>query len=708
MSEENQDGSTSRRTPAHLEQEESQLWRWALMFLVLLAIGLAALAWERLQDLPYHLGAIPLGLVVISVLFAFYAYGRRREVSELKILLQHLEERSGVAPSSEQLDQLSQVISKSQKSFKELIDSLEDATFALSLDGTLRTVNRSVSDLLRLPYTEIIGRKLDEFIDEPMRSVIEVNLGRFLEKRHWTGLVNVRLKNSTRILYFDCTLNAIVQDDEVVGASVLARDVTSEREKETRFTELFETLQEGIYFSTPEGKLLDANTALVNMLGYETKEELLALPASQLSFHGQEAALGKTEKGTNGIRAREIRLRRKDGSAAIFLDTSRAILDGYGNAIRYQGTLVDVTQRREIEKKLREQEQFQRHLLESFPDLILVIGLDESYQFVSSRIRDVLGGRPQDLLDKKVTDVEHSTELIGLCREILAGRMTFGSCEYGTRHYDGSWRMMRASVSALYDAERALNGVIASIRDITIERKFEAQVIESERLAAMGQMIGGFAHELNNPLTSILGMAELLQDSASEQTRKQLHTLQQESRRAAEVVKNLLYFSRPPAPGRNPIDVGDLIERTLHLHIYSLRKNNITVDFLRQSVSLVSGDAHQLMQIFLNLVRNAEQAIREVRDRGTLRIRCANGNGNVNITFQDDGAGVAPEVFPYIFDPFYTTKRPGRGTGLGLSICKAILREHGGNIEASAAPGGGAVFTVTLPAMKAQTSSSHA
>ncbi len=705
MSEKNKADSTSRRTPGHLEREESQLWRWALMFLVLLATGLAALAWDRLQDFPYHLGAIPVGLVILSILFAVYVYGRRREVSELKSLLHDLEERSGAAPSPEQLDQLSQVISRSQKSFKELIDSLEDAAFALSLDGTLRTVNRSMSDLLHLPYAEIVGRKLDEFVEEPVRAEIEANLGRFLEKRHWAGLVNVRLKNSTRVLYFDCTLNAIVKDDEVVGTSVLARDVTSEREKETRFTELFETLQEGIYFSSPEGKLLDANSALATMLGYETKEQILALSPEQLSFStGQAAALGNVGKSPSGVRQREITLRRKDGAAAIFMDTSRAILDGYGNVIRYQGTLVDVTQRRGIEKKLREQERFQRYLLESFPDLILVIGLDESYQFVSSRIRDVLGGKPEDLLGKKVTETEHAPELIALCREILAGRMTFGACEYGIRHSDGSWRMMRASVSALHDAERALSGAIASIRDITIERKFEAQVIESERLAAMGQMIGGFAHELNNPLTSILGMADLLQDTASDETRKQLTTLQHEARRAAEVVQNLLYFSRPPAPGRNPIDPGELIERTIHLHTYSLRKNNITIDFLREPVRLVSGDAHQLMQIFLNLVRNAEQAIRETRDRGTLRIRCSNSSQAVSITFQDDGAGISAEVLPYIFDPFYTTKRPGRGTGLGLSICKAILREHGGGIEATLGPGGGAVFTVTLPTMKAQTS----
>jgi signal transduction histidine kinase len=136
----------------------------------------------------------------------------------------------------------------------------------------------------------------------------------------------------------------------------------------------------------------------------------------------------------------------------------------------------------------------------------------------------------------------------------------------------------------------------------------------------------------------------------------------------------------------------------LDLHAYSLRKSNITVDFLRdRTIPAVNGDAHQLMQVFLNLILNSEQAIREVRDRGTLRIRLEKGEKAVSIIFQDDGPGIPPDILPNIFDPFYTTKRPGRGTGLGLSICKAILREHNGNVEAASGPGGGAVFTVTLP-----------
>jgi signal transduction histidine kinase len=262
---------------------------------------------------------------------------------------------------------------------------------------------------------------------------------------------------------------------------------------------------------------------------------------------------------------------------------------------------------------------------------------------------------------------------------------------------------MRATASPLFDAESKLNGVIVSVRDITVEKKLEQQIIQSERLAAMGQMIGGFAHELNNPLTSILGVSELLQDSeAPESMRKQMSMLHQQGRRAAEIVQNLMYFSRPPAPGRSPINLSELVQRTLHLHAYSLRRNNITSDFLADnSLPVVNGDPHQLMQVFLNLILNAEHAIREVRDRGTLRIRLAKADNRVTAIFQDDGPGIPPDILPHIFDPFYTTKRPGRGTGLGLSICKAIMREHNGNVEAASGPGGGAVFTVTLPTASA-------
>src|SRR6202790_3164245 len=648
------EGPTSNR----LEREESQLWRWALGLLVLLAAAVAALSWEQLKDLPSRLWAIPAGLFLLAILFATYAFGRKREVSELKQILKGFQNQAGVTPSEEQLDQLGQLIMRSQRNFKELIDSLDDAALAISLDGTLKTVNRRTSETLGVPYSALVGHKLEEFLGAPLRAEASGSMERFLEKRNWSGVVEVHLKNDPRRLYYDCVVNAIVKGDDVTGASGLARDITGHREKEQRFTQLFESLQEGVYISNPQGKLLEVNPALVSILGYDSKEDLLNLPPEQLSVDGGgEPVLGRTGSQSGRTRTREVRLKRKDGGVAVCVDTSTGVMEE-GRVVRYQGTLVDVTEKRAMERQLRRQEQFRQRLLESFPDLILVLDMKGQYTFVSARIGELLGYGPEHLVGKNVDDVENtSPELAALYRTVATGKSSRTSCEYGSRHHDGSWRTMLGMASPLLNAEGKPAGVIISVRDVTMEKKLEQQIIQSERLAAMGQMIGGFAHELNNPLTSILGMAELLQEGeAPESVRKQMVILQQQARRAAEIVQNLMYFSRPPAPGKSPIDLGELVQRTLHLHAYSLRKNNITVDFLKEtSVPAISGDAHQLMQVFLNLMLNSEQAMREVRDRGTLRIRLEKNEKSVSVIFQDDGPGISPEILPNIFDPFYTT-----------------------------------------------------
>jgi two-component system NtrC family sensor kinase len=710
------DESTPKRTTlsTQLEREETQLWRWAVGLLVLMAAAVAVLSWQQLSVLPYRLLAIPIGLFGLILLFAAYAFERRREARQLQQIVKAFQERAGEPPTEEQLDQLGQLILRSQRNFKELIDSLDDVALAFSLDGTVRTVNRRVTELLSVPYSQLIGQKLETFLGGTPRTEEPFDLGRFLEKRYWAGVVEIQLKDSPSRLYYDCVANAILKGDKVAGASVLARDITRQRSKEHRFTHLFETLQEGVYICTPDGKLLDVNPALVALLGYDSEEELLNLPPDALKVDpGPDPALGRMGSQSGNMRSREVRLRRKDGGITICQDKSTGVIED-GRVVRYQGTLVDITEKRKMERQLRTEEDFRRHLLESFPDLILVLDLEGQYTFVGPRIRELQGCGPEELLGKNVAAEQHSAELAELFRRVANGGDARASSEYAVLHHDGSGRTLRAVASPMVGADGKPAGVIVSVRDVTTEKKLEQQIIQSERLAAMGQMIGGFAHELNNPLTSVLGMAELLQDGGVTETgRKQAVVLQQQARRAAEIVQNLQYFARPPAPGRSQVDLNDLVQRTVHLQAYPLRKSNITVDFLPEpSLPAVIADPNQLMQVFLNLLLNAEQAIRENREKGTIRIRLGRGAPGSNaanaaekadrvwIVFQDDGPGISPETLPHIFDPFFTTKRPGRGTGLGLSICKTVVREHGGNIEAASAPGGGAVFTITLPVRK--------
>ncbi len=259
---------------------------------------------------------------------------------------------------------------------------------------------------------------------------------------------------------------------------------------------------------------------------------------------------------------------------------------------------------------------------------------------------------------------------------------------------------MSCNFSPLFDEQGKIEGAIVSGRDVTEVKRLETQLIQAEKLAAMGQMLAGVAHELNNPLTAILGASELLRErqGVDDNTKRQLEMTHRQARRAARIVQNLLEFSRPASPQKKTLDLNVVIDRTLQLQDHSLRRNNVEVEF--QSVPgfpLIVGDANQLIQIFLNLISNAEQAIREARPSGRIQIRLGRSGNRVSATVQDDGIGIPPDVLPKLFDPFFTTKRPGGGTGLGLSICMSIVREHGGNIEASSLPAGGAAFTVTLP-----------
>ena len=708
-------GQTPEQAEARLrelEREESRISRIALFFVVLLGTALAATQWQWLMELPHRVAdipgirALPTGTFVLAVLFAFYVGAKRHEMAEMRGILRGMQEREKAPPSEGQLGKLLEVISQSQRGYRDLIDSLDTIVIGISLQGVIHTMNRAAIEVLHLPFAEVAGHNLEEFLSEPTRADAEQAISRFLQKRQWSGVLKVQLKRETSPRYLDCVLHPILADGEVAGVSIMAEDITEDRERELRFTGLFETLQEGVYFSTPDGQLLDCNEALVRMLGYDNKDELLRVPVKEHYLDaGQRARERREIERSAGVRQREIRLKKRDGGVITVLDSARCIFDERGRPVRYQGALIDVTALRETESRLREEEAFRRRLVDNFPDLILVFDSDGKYKFVSPRVRELLGYEPEDFEGRSLIadSTPSALDLQRMFHEIVAGKQSFESAEYTAQHRDGTWRILRATAGPVFDADSSTAGVVMSVRDVTESKAMEQQLIQNERLAAMGQMIDGFAHELNNPLTAILGALELLETSTNDTpTVRKYELVKQQARRAAEVVQNLLFFSRPPAPGKAPLNVSELVQRSLALHEHSLRLSGVSIDFLPDlSLPSVVGDPHQLMQVFLNLIINAEQAIREVRPRGTLRVRLGRKSQRVWISFQDDGPGIPPEQLDKIFDPFYTTKRPGRGTGLGLSVAVAILKKYDGNIDVAAAPGGGTVFTVHLPAVKA-------
>src|SRR5713226_9213565 len=696
------------------EKRQRQLW-W-LTFLVLFLLGMACVlaAWDSIRSFWHHSEALALsiGLVVLIVLFAVLMWKKTSEISELRGLMHGLEQRDAEPPSDKQLDQLFDIISRSQQGYRDLIDSFDDVLLALTLDGQIRAVNRSFSDLVGTPFQQIIGRPLTEFLQEAGgdgSDLVKRAMPRFMERRHWAGVVQVRLKNQPSVFYFDCVAHAMMRADKIHGVTVLARDVSALRKNEARFTELFESLQEGIYITTPDGAILDVNPALVRMLGYDSKDDLLKRQVAEILVDRADRKLLKEQVESQVmLRGREITLIRKDGTSIVCLNTAAAVRDNSGQVVRYQGAVMDITERREMERRLHQLQEFAHRLVDSFPDLILVLDTASHYTFVSPRCEEVLGYTIEEAQSMEFggrTHPEDSPAITALYADILAGKQTFASLEVRVRHKLGDWRRIRFNFSPLSDKKGNIEGVVLSGRDVTDLKRLEEQLIQAEKLAAMGQMLAGVAHELNNPLTAILGVTELLREreGADDSTKRQLELTYRQARRAARIVQNLLEFSRPASPHKKSLDVNSLVERTLQLHEHSLRRNNIEVEFRPEpGLPAVIGDANQLIQVFLNLVTNAEQAIREVRDSGRIQVRLTSNANRVRVTVQDDGVGIRPEALPRIFDPFYTTKRPGGGTGLGLSICMSIVREHGGNIEAETLPAGGTAFTVSLPIAVAQ------
>ena len=689
------------------ERSQSQLWLITFFLLLVVGIGFVIVSRETVRGLTQRLEPLLPGLVVLIVLFIAYAWKRNREISELRGLVRGLEHRDSAPPSEKQMDQLLAVISRSQQGYRDLIDSFDDVLVALSLEGEIRAVNRSFADLVGCTYQQLIGHPITGFLEEASGDGAELfrrALPRFLERRHWTGIIQVRLKKQNSVCYFDCVAHAMTRDNAVHGLTVLGRDVTALRKNEARFTELFETLQEGIYIATPDGSILDANPALVRMLGFDSKEELLSKHVPDiLPDPAERKALVEEVERQSAPAGREITLLRKDGASIFCLNTATAVRDTSGRVTRYQGSVLDITARRQVERQLFKEQEFARRLVDNFPDLILVVDTDSRYTFISPRCKEVLGYDLSETSGMKFGDRTHSEDLpalLSLFNDILSGRETFASLEVRVRHKLGDWRRVRFNFSPLTGETGKIEGVVLSGRDVTELKRLEEQLIQAEKLAAMGQMLAGVAHELNNPLTAILGVTELLRErqNVEDVTKRQLELTHRQARRAARIVQNLLEFSRPASPQKKPVDLNSIVDRTLQLHEHSLRRNNVEVDFRAQpDLPQIVGDANQLIQVFLNLVTNAEQAIREVRESGRIQIRFARQGSRIAATFQDDGVGLTAEAIPRIFDPFYTTKRPGGGTGLGLSICNSIVREHGGTIEAAALPAGGSAFTVYLP-----------
>jgi len=609
-----------------------------------------------------------------------------------------------------QHNKLVELISRSQHNYRDLIDNLDHAVFTLSLDGEIRVANRRLSELLEVSFQHLIGCHLTDFIETPTRAQFQQWLPLLLKRGSWAGIILVKLKKERESRHFQCWVQAVSEEAGFSSIIGWARDITSERQSEIRFTELFAALREGIFLSTPDGKLLDVNPALVRMLGYESKQDLQSMNLRDVYLDpAQRDSLVREVLEKGAIEDREIILRRKDGKTIHCLISSAATRDAAGHVLRIQGTIVDVSERRQMEKHLHKEQEFVRSLVASFPDVIAVLDLQGIYTFISPLVQDVLGRPAGAFIGKALGEIVHqddAAKLRSTFQKVAMGNGTDSQFEYRAMHANGTWRVLRASASPLYDANGKISGVVASARDVTESKRTEQQTAQKEKLAAMGEMMAGVAHELNNPLTAILGISDLIRERAVDDSmRHQVDTVLKQARRAATIVQNLLVFSRPSILRQTKVQIDQIVKQALDAQRASLQQKKITVEFKpAPGLPSIEGDPKLLVQGFSNLIANAEQAIGAVRESGSIRISASLKEGKIALDFSDNGPGIAPENIGKVFDPFFTTRRPSGGTGLGLTISQAIVKEHGGKIEVESTPGAGATFRVLLPAVSEEAS----
>jgi len=387
------------------------------------------------------------------------------------------------------------------------------------------------------------------------------------------------------------------------------------------------------------------------------------------------------------------------GKRTYLISTSR-IRAGEENELRTIHVLKDITDRREAERRYRRERDFNKNILNNTQSMILVLDTAGLVSFANRRCFEA-GYREEDLLGRPLSEMVAPARralFTEALKRTLEGAAP-GNLEIPLVRGNGTAGRFSISLSPMRDEQGDINSVVAVVTDITDAVDLQAKLMHTEKMAALGQLVSGVAHEINNPLAAIVGFTDLLLENPAipEEAKQELSVILEEAQRTRVIVQNLLSFARQMPAQREPVQVNSVLRQTLKLRAYDLANHGVDLaERYDEELPLVIGDPNQLLQVFLNILNNAYDALQETRRRGKIEIATAHRDGQLEISFRDNGPGVMH--VERIFDPFFTTKEVGKGTGLGLSICYGIVRAHGGEITARNNPDGvGCVIRVRLP-----------
>jgi len=609
-------------------------------------------------------------------------------------------------------------IREATKRFEKIAEMGEDGIIVFDEDSRIEFANQMAAEILGLPKDQILGREFFSLIGKRDEEFLEemVMRGEGLGEKVCTEM---SLQASPgQIKEAEVCIAPTRSDDGRINTYAYIRDITERKkfekelkESEEKFRNLFESVRHGLFISTKEGRFLDGNQAMWGVLGYGSKEEFLKIDiAKDLYVNPDDRKTFQELVEKQGfVKDFEVEWKKKNGERITVLNTAVAKMDEKGTVIGYEGIKIDISDRKRMERELKEANEFLMNLIESSVDGIIVTNMKGDILIFNKGAEDLLGYKAEEGVGKMNI---RSIYAPGVAKEVMeklkspdyggVGKLT--SFPIFHRRKDGEMIEGDLSASIIYDEdgkEIASVGIFKDLRErLRIERelqKMQEALLQSEKLAAMGRLTSQIAHELNNPIYGIMNTLELLKTEIPPESKRRriLELSLSEIQRLSEMLRNMLSFSKPEEEKRRPIKIDELIEGILLVMEKQMKELNIQVETsFDPDIPEIMASTNQMRQVMLNLFKNAKEAMPK---GGTLFVRKSREGNKVLIHIRDTGIGIPEEIRDKIFDAFFTTKQKVKGVGLGLSVCYGIIKDHGGEIRVESEEGKGTTFIISLP-----------
>jgi len=595
-------------------------------------------------------------------------------------------------------------LKKSEERYRQLAENAGEAILVVQ-DGMIRFSNPKGAELSGYSIEELTYNPFVEFIYPDDSAMVADHYLRRLEGDTLPQTYDCRVTRKDGAIRRAELNTVLISWDNRPAVLCFMSDITDRKKAEEELiikdTALASSVN-AVAMADMEGNLTYVNNAFLNWWGYKDKKQVLGKPSTgfwQVVDAAEEVQKAvQKEGGWTG----ELSAKRKDGTFFDVQLSSSLVKNKTGKLICMMASFVDITERKRTEEALRQSEENYRALFDSAVIGTIVLDAETMKVLIAnqaaakifgfSSVEEALESDPFDFILPE--DKERVSELAEKALFEQNAQLT-----YDLRILTKDGRKIWISATGAKIVHQGRLAGLISFTDITEKKQQNEKFMLADRLASIGELAAGAAHELNNPLTSVIGFSQLLMEKdIPDDIREYLEIIYSEAQRAAGVTKNLLAFARKHRPVKQLIQINSIIEDVLKLRTYEHKIKGIEVEKqLASDLPESMVDHFQLQQVFFNIVINAEYFMTEAHDRGTLTITTENHNSTMRISFADDGPGIPLENLSQIFNPFFTTKQTGKGTGLGLSICHGVVSEHGGQIYAKSQPGEGTTIFVELP-----------